>query len=109
MIDDPSRESPSEQFEDLGTFSVNQSMDWWPDLSDLDRLNVLSNPTEDRARVLAAKVSLTVEETMEAMSKYSDIPLVESFVLNENPTKLIPLRLIHNFSCLPTEEYRRKD
>ena len=103
MIDDPSRESSSEQFEDLGTFSVNQSMDWWPDLSDLDRLNVLSNPTEDRARVLAAKVSLTVEETMEAMSKYSDIPLVESFVLNENPTKLIPLRLIHNFSCLPTE------
>ena len=76
MIDDPSRESPSEQFEDLEIFSVNQSMDWWPDLSDLDRLNVLSNPTEDRARVLAAKVSLTVEETMEAMSKYSDIPLV---------------------------------
>jgi general secretion pathway protein E len=77
-------------------------MHWWSDLSDLDRLNVLNNPMEDRARILSSKVSLTIEETMKEMSDRAGIPLVENFELSDNPTKLIPLRLIHNYSCLPT-------
>ena len=77
-------------------------MNWWPDLSDLDRLNVLNNPMEDRARILSSKVSLSIEETMKEMSDRAGIPLVENFELSDNPTKLIPLRLIHNYSCLPT-------
>ena len=103
MIDNPSHVNSDEQLSDNGSI-VMDSMDWWPGISDLDRLNVLNHPTEERVRILASKVSLSIEETMEQMSKYVDIPLIESFVLNENPTKLIPLRLIHSFSCLPTEE-----
>ena len=101
MIDDPSRESTTEHSESSGFLTIRDSMDWWPDLSDLDRLNVLNNPAEDRARILSSKVSLSVEETVKAMSKYSGVPLIESFDLAESPTKLLPLRLIHSFCCLP--------
>ena len=80
----------------------DDSFGWWPDLSDLDRLNILSHPVEERARILSAKVSLNIEQTMEEISERTKIPLVDEIKLPENPTKLIPLRLIHNFSCLPT-------
>ena len=80
----------------------DDSFGWWPDLSDLDRLNILSHPAEERARILSAKVSLNIEQTMEEISERTKIPLVDEIKLPENPTKLIPLRLIHNFSCLPT-------
>ena len=80
----------------------NNEMHWWGEISDLDRLNVLAAPIEDRLRVLSAKVSLSLEETMKKISSYTHIPLVEEIQLSENPTKLIPLRLIHNFNCLPT-------
>ena len=80
----------------------DETFRWWPDLSDLDRLNILSHPAEERGRVLSAKVSLSIEETMEQISDRTQIPLIEEIQLAENPTKLIPLRLIHNFSCLPT-------
>lgn len=79
-------------------------MDWWPELADLDRLNVMAAPIEDRARVLAAKIAGTVEQTMLAISERSNLPYLESFTIADAPTKLIPLRLIHSFSCLPIDQ-----
>ena len=60
MIDDPTRESTAEQLSDSHSFLID-SMEWWSGISDLDRLNVLNNPTEDRARILASKISLSIE------------------------------------------------
>lgn len=76
-------------------------MTWWPELSDLDRLNVLGAHREDRARILASKDSRSVEATMKEIARKSGYSLVEEFNLSKNPTKLLPLRLIHSFSCLP--------
>ena len=48
-------------------FEMSQSfehMDWWPGLADLDRLNILNSPKEDRARLLASKYSKPMEEIM---------------------------------------------
>lgn len=101
---DPIAETITEHFTGASDLSVQEAMDWWPGLSDLDRLNVLNNSKEDRARILSSKVSLSIEETMKEMSDYTGIPLAESFELSENPTKLIPLRLIHNYCCLPTSK-----
>ena len=39
---------------------VESKFDKWAGLSDLDRLNVLNSPLEDRARVLASKVSTSL-------------------------------------------------
>jgi general secretion pathway protein E len=81
-----------------------ESMDWWTGLADLDRINILNAPLEDRARLLASKYSSTIEETMREIGKKTDLYYVEDFALPENPTKLLPLRLIHSYSCLPVGE-----
>ena len=81
--------------------SSHEEMKWWGEISDLDRLNIMSTPIEDRARVLAAKISGTVEDTMLQMSDRTNLPYLQDFTISETPTKLIPLRLIHSFSCLP--------
>jgi general secretion pathway protein E len=78
-----------------------ESMDWWTGLADLDRINILSAPLEDRARLLASKYSSTLEETMLEIGKKAELSYVEDFELPDNPTKLLPLRLIHSYSCLP--------
>ena len=78
-------------------------MDWWPELSDLDRLNVLAAHREDRARLLASKDSKSVDSTIKEISTRLKIPFVDDFELSPNPTKVLPLRLIHSYSCLPIE------
>jgi len=72
-----------------GTLNGNlqeTEMDWWPELADLDRLNVMAAPIEDRARILAAKIAGTVEETMLSISERSMLPYLESFTIADAPT-----------------------
>lgn len=82
---------------------LEDHMDWWPELSDLDRLNVLAAHREDRARLLASKDSKSVDSTIKEISTRLKIPFVDDFELSPNPTKVLPLRLIHSYSCLPIE------
>jgi len=77
--------------------------DWWPDLSDLDRLHIENAPLEERARLLSAKVSMSIEHTMQSISERKNFPMLDDFSLPENPTRHFPLRLIHAFSSLPVE------
>ena len=83
---------------------AESKFDKWAGLSDLDRLNVLNSPLEDRARVLASKISTSVEDTMSEMGRLAKLDYLEKFELPENPTKIIPLRLIHGFTCLPLKQ-----
>ena len=80
-----------------------EHMDWWPNLADLDRLNILNSPKEDRARLLASKYSKPVVDIMIEIGRRTDLEYIEDFELPENPTKLLSMRLIHNYCCLPTE------
>jgi type II secretory ATPase GspE/PulE/Tfp pilus assembly ATPase PilB-like protein len=82
---------------------ADSRFDWWPDLSDLDRLNIQNAPLEDRARLLSAKVSMSIEHTMQSISDRKKYPLLDDFKLPENPTRNFPLRLIHAFSSLPIQ------
>ena len=68
---------------------------------DLDRLNIQNAPLEDRARLLSANVSMSIEHTMQSISERKNFPLLEDFTLTESPTKHLPLRLIHAYSSLP--------
>ena len=95
-------ESKDAEF-DMGLITQDH-MDWWPDLSDLDRLNILGAAREDRARLLASKDSRSVEQTMNEIASKSGFSFLNEFNLSKNPTKILPLRLIHNFCCLPIEE-----
>jgi general secretion pathway protein E len=87
---------------------LEDKMTWWPELPDVDRLNIISAPLEDRTRLLAAKFSDSVESTIRKIADRSNLPFVEDFELVENPTKKIPLRLIHAFSCLPIKRSKPK-
>ena len=82
---------------------LQDHMDWWPDLSDLDRLNILGANREDRARLLASKDSKSVESIIKELSRRLDLTYVDDFELSSNPTKILPLRLIHSYSCLPID------
>ena len=82
---------------------AESKFDKWAGLSDLDRLNVLNSPLEDRARVLASKTSTSIEQTMLEIGKKTNFTFLNKFKLSDNPTKHIPLRLIHSFNCLPIE------
>ena len=67
---------------------------WLPELSDLERLNVMNAPLEDKARILSSQTSSSVDETLSEISKKTNLAYLESFELPENPTKILPLRLI---------------
>ena len=82
------------------SFDVKESfedMDWWPGLADLDRLNILNSPKEDRARLLASKYSKPVDDIMVEIGQKTGLDYYDDFELPENPTKLLPMRLIHNY------------
>jgi len=105
----PSIQAKSESLgSQAGLIPPNHDMEWWGEISDLDRLNILSAPIEDRIRILSAKSSTSIDETVEIVSERSGVPFLESFKIAENPTKLIPLRLIHSFSCLPIKKVEKR-
>ena len=78
-------------------------LDWWPGLSDVDKVNVLNAPIEDRARLLASKSSKSVEETIREMGTRAGLEVLQDFEIPQNATRLLPLRLIHEYCCLPIE------
>lgn len=98
---DPQEETPKLGLE-LNLF--DDELSWWSGLADLDRLNILGSPLEDRARLLASKLSNSLDETMREIGRRADFDYLDDFALPENPTKLLPLRLIHSFCCLPVEQ-----
>ena len=87
---------------------LEDKMQWWPDLPDVDRLNVVSAPLEERARLLAAKFSDSVDSTIRKIADRTNLPFLDDFELVENPTQKLPLRLIHAFSCLPIKKIQPK-
>ena len=106
-LSEEAENSDEEESENQGlAFDFSQSfehMDWWPGLADLDRLNILNSPKEDRARLLASKYSKPVDEIMIEIGRKTNLEYVKDFELPESPTKLLSMRIIHNYSCLPTE------
>ena len=79
-------------------------LDWWPGgLSDVDKVNILKAPLEDRARLLASNHSKSIEDTLEDVGDRVGIPVLEDFKIPENATRLLPLRIIHEYCCLPME------
>ena len=66
-----------------GFLNLEENMDWWPDLPDLERLNVLAAHREDRARLLASD-SKSVEATMKAISKATHFRYLDEFTTKQS-------------------------
>jgi general secretion pathway protein E len=78
-------------------------LDWWPGLSDVDKVSILKAPLEDRVRLLASNHSKSIEDTLEDMGDRVGIPVLDDFKIPEDATRLLPLRIIHEYCCLPME------
>ena len=79
-------------------------LDWWSGgLSDVDKVNILKAPLEDRARLLASNISKNIDDTLTEVGKLVDFPVLTDFKIPENATRLLPLRIIHAYCCLPLE------
>ena len=78
-------------------------LDWWPGLSDVDKVNILKAPLEDRTRLLASNHSKSIEDTLEDIGDRVGISVLDDFKIPENATRLLPLRIIHEYCCLPME------
>lgn len=79
-------------------------LDWWSGgLSDVDKVNILKSPLEDRARLLASNHSKSIDETLKEVGERVGIPVLDDFSIPENATRLLPLRIIHKYCCLPME------
>ena len=80
--------SPDENEEEVKSsgpddLSISQeNMDWWSDISDLERLNVLNSPLEDRARILASKTSTPIEQTMLEIGRKTNLTFLNRFELS---------------------------
>jgi len=79
-------------------------LDWWSGgLSDVDKVNILKAPLEDRARLLASNISKNIDDTLTEVGKLVGFPVLKDFKIPENATRLLPLRIIHAYCCLPLE------
>ena len=107
LSQEETEEVPAQSSPSFGSL-LEDAMLWWPDLPDVDRLNILSAPLEERARILAAKYSFSLDVAVRKIAEKAELPFVETFELVENPTKRLPLRLIHAFGCLPIKRVEKK-
>jgi len=115
MIDDPHRSelsqvedpspniSPSEDQETAPAHAPSEAAvpKWLNDVPDTDLYSILEAPIEDRARLLAATRSKSVDDVMQSIADQVQLAVLKEFELAESPTKHVPLRIIHDYCCLP--------
>jgi len=83
-----------------------QTQDLEPLFEGLDpgqRNNVLEAPRQERLGLLADYRKQSEEQILQALARASGLPVVHELNLRGEPTRLIPLRLIHEYQCLPIE------
>ena len=60
---------------------------WLPELSDLERLNVMNAPLEDKARILSSQTSSSVDETLSEISKKQTLHILKVSNFPKTPLK----------------------
>ncbi len=66
-------------------------------------------PHQERFAKLATVKELTPRDLLHFLSQKSGLPVCEGFELVPQPTESIPLRLIHEYQCLPIETPEKSD
>ena len=72
-------------------------------LDEDQKLMLAEAPRQNRIPLLAQFRREAEIETTRSLAEASRIPLLEAFVVPERATDRIPLRLIHEYQCLPLE------
>ena len=77
--------------------------DWLSQLDDEKQAALRDTPLADRSRRLAEFTSSNPVEVIKRLCDLTKLPQTDHFKLIEKPTKQVPLRLIHEYQCLPIE------
>lgn len=75
----------------------------YSELDEKQRQSVLSMDRGERLIELANLRNCPASEVVAEISKLTDIPLIKEIVLIDNPTATLPLRMIHEYQCIPIQ------
>ncbi len=73
----------------------------YSDLDEEQREAVAALPREDRLIEIATLRNRPTRELMVELATLAGLPVVQDIELIENPTATLPLRLIHEYQCIP--------
>ena len=73
------------------------------DLDENQQAELLRAPLHERMQQLSKLTNRPLKSVAEKVSQEFGIPFVETFKVLENATKVLPLRLIHTYQCLPIQ------
>ena len=69
---------------------------------EIDTIDLL--PRDAKMEHLALLKNLPTEEALKEIAEATDLPLLDSFDLIDNPSQHLPVKLIHEYHCVPIEE-----
>ena len=72
-------------------------------LDENQQAELLRAPLHERMQQLSKLTNRPLKSVAEKISQEFGIPFVETFKVFENATKVLPLRLIHTYQCLPIQ------
>ena len=67
------------------------------------RLSIEQAPLSERLGLLAAFRQVSDKALLQEIAEHSRLPVVDRIQLIENPTATLPLRLIHEYQCVPVQ------
>ena len=74
-------------------------------LNDNERETIEALPRSERLIQLANLTKRAPRDCIVEIAKIAELPVLETIELVENPTAKIPLRLIHEYQCLPVKRH----
>ena len=70
-------------------------------LDEEQREAVVTLPRSDRLIEIATLRNLPTRELRDELAELAELPVVKNIELIENPTAVVPLRMIHEYQCIP--------
>ncbi|HKK19817.1 MAG TPA: hypothetical protein VJ952_14145, partial [Opitutales bacterium] len=78
-------------------------IDIYKNLDEEQRSEVAQLPRSERLGQIAALRQMSMKQLLQEVASQTGLPLVEKIDLIENPTWSLPLRLIHEYQCVPVQ------
>lgn len=81
-----------------------QALEHFAEQLEADQIQMIENsPMHRRIPLLGQFLRCTENEVMLRLSEISKLPIIEDFTIPEDATEQIPLRLMHEYQCLPLQ------
>ncbi len=78
-------------------------------IDDEQREAIEAMPRTERLAEIASAKGLATRDAVAELAQLSELPLVEDIQLVDNPTAVLPLRLINAYQCVPIQTFSDKN